>query len=111
MKSFNLAFDKNKKEMEKIYVVLILETFIVLYKFKDLHSKFVSSELLKIVVKCSQKISELTHKITGDQSENRIGYNFTEQDVDYIERLVSLIIYEASYFSDTYEDLLSRPVL
>jgi hypothetical protein len=31
--------------------------------------------------------------------------------VDYIERLVSLIIYEASYFSDTYEDMLSRPVL
>jgi hypothetical protein len=78
MKSFNLTFEKNKKEMEKIYVVLMLETFIVLYKFKDLHSKFVSSELLKIVVKCAQKISDLTNKITEDQGDNRIGYNFTD---------------------------------
>jgi len=111
-KSFSSGSDiKNKRETEKLFIVLILETFIILYKFKDLHFKFVSSEVLKSVVKCSQKISDISQKVEKEQSLSNVLYNFTKQDVTYITRVVSLILYEASYFSDTYEDLLSNPVI
>lgn len=102
--------DKNKKEMEKTYIILILESFIILYKFKDLHTKFVDSLVLESIVYCAQKINDVSKKLT-DPNDSIFGVYFTPQEVIYINRIVSLIIYEASYFSDTYDDLLSREVI
>lgn len=111
-KSFAVANDKNKKDIEKLYIVLVLETIIILYKFKDLHFKFVSAEVLKSVVRCAQKISEINSIMDNrENAEMRPTFNFTNEDLVYITRVVSLILYEASYFSDTYEDLLSKPVV
>jgi len=111
-KTFAVAVDKNKKDIEKLYVVLVLETIIILYKFKDLHRKFMEAEVLKSIVRCAQKISEINSLMDNkDNSELKSTFNFTHEDLIYIIRVVSLILYEASYFSDTYEDLLSKPVV
>src|SRR5688500_17355299 len=79
-KSFSGGVDvKNKKETEKLFIVLIFETLIILYKFKDLHFKFVSSEVLKSVVKCCQKISEISGRVEKEQSLSSLLYNFSSE--------------------------------
>ena len=111
-KVFAVATDKNKKDVEKLYIVLILETIIILYKFKDLHFKFVSTEILKSIVSCAQKIAEINSIIDNkENADMKPAFSFSQEDQVYITRVVSLILYEASYFSDTYEDLLSKPVV
>ena len=90
-KSFAVAVDKNKKDIEKLYVVLVLETIIILYKFKDLHRKFMEAEVLKSIVRCAQKISEINSLMDNkDNSELKSTFNFTHEDLIYIIRVVSL---------------------
>lgn len=36
---------------------------------------------------------------------------FTEDDINYVNRVVCLLLYETSYFSETYENMLSKPVV
>jgi len=114
-KTFAVANDRNKKDIEKLYVVLVLETIIILYKYKDIHKKFIETEVLKSIVRCAQKISEINslmdNKENKENAEMKSSFNFTHEDLIYITRIVSLILYEASYFPDMYEDLLSKPVV
>lgn len=61
-KSMGIINDRNKKESEKIFIILVLETIMILFKFKNLHFKLVQSEVIKSIVICVQKITALVEK-------------------------------------------------
>ena len=118
MKKFNVnaTEDRNKKELEKVFIVLILETLIILFKFKDIHSKLIASEYLLSIISCIEKIKKMNsiiHSKEGTPEEKKIfiEYNFSPLDIQYIIRVVCLILYESSFFSDTYENLISNDVI
>mmetsp|Transcript_26496 Transcript_26496/g.23464 ORF Transcript_26496/g.23464 Transcript_26496/m.23464 type:complete len:88 (-) Transcript_26496:2572-2835(-) len=81
---------------------------IILFKFKNLHFKLVQTEVVKSVVICLQKISDLVEKEKTSKTAESI---FSEDDLNYISRVVSLLVYETSFFTDVYEDILSKPVI